>query len=348
MGSPVSAVIANLYMEDFEEQALTSTPCMPKIWKRYVDDTFTILSRDKVDIFLQHLNSQQPTIRFTMETETNNTIPFLDTLVTRDSDGYLSTSVYRKPTHTDQYLAYDSHHPQSVKRGIVKCLYDRSKHLITKPSVVSQEKKHLSSVLVSNGYPFSFVKNITKTKKQTATKEPAPEIKSTAVLPYVKGLSEALRRCLQQQGIRTVFRSDTTLRSHLVRPKDTVDPAKQDGVVYKIPCECGKVYIGETGRSMHERIKEHDRDIRLARTQSSGVLEHSNATGHYPLWDEVKFIDRDPHWYTRRVKEAIHIRLHPDNINRDNGIEIPEAWMPTIKLHSNRSVPRRTAEGTIF
>ena len=51
------------------------------------------------------------------------------------------------------------------------------------------------------------------------------------------------------------------LRSHIVRSKDTVDPVKQDGVVYKIPCECGKVYIGETGRSMHERIKEHDRDI---------------------------------------------------------------------------------------
>ena len=45
--------------------------------------------------------------------------------------------------------------------------------------------------------------------------------------------------------------------------------------------------------------------------------------------------------------EAIHIRLHPDNINGDNGIEIPEAWMPTIKQHSSRSVPRRTAEGTI-
>ena len=86
-------------MEDFEEQALTSTPSMPKIWKRYVDDTFAILSSDKVDIFLQYLNSQQPTIRFTMETETNNTIPFLDTLVTRDSDGYLSTSVYSVYTH---------------------------------------------------------------------------------------------------------------------------------------------------------------------------------------------------------------------------------------------------------
>ena len=51
---------------------------------------------------------------------------------------------------------------------------------------------------------------------------------------------------------------------------------------------------------------------------------------------EVKFIDRDPHWYTRRIKEAIHIRLHPDNINRDNGLEIPEAWMPTIKQHNRQ------------
>ena len=48
---------------------------------------------------------------------------------------------------------------------------------------------------------------------------------------------------------------------------------------------------------------------------------------------------------TRRVKEAIHIGLHPNNINRDSGIEIPEAWMPTIKKHNNRrAVRQRTAE----
>ena len=184
-------------------------------------------------------------------------------------------------------------------------------------------------------------------KARTAPKkEPVAEFKSTAVLPYVQGVSEPLRRCLEQQGIRTVFKSETTLRSHLVRPKDTVDPAKQDGVVYRIPCECGKVYIGETGRSMHERIKEHDRDIRPARTQTSAVSEYAHKTGHYPLWNEVKFIDRDPHWYTGRVKEAIHIRLHPDNINRDSGIEISETWMPTIKKHNRKTVQQRTTEGT--
>ena len=64
---------------------------------------------------------------------------------------------------------------------------------------------------------------------------------------------------------------------------------------------------------MQERIKEHDRDIPFAHTQTSAVSEHANKTGHHPLWNKVKFIDRDSHWYARRVKEAIHIRLHPDN-----------------------------------
>ena len=73
-----------------------------------------------------------------------------------------------------------------------------------------------------------------------------------------------------------------------------------------------------------------------------------NKTGHYPLWDEVKFIDWDPHCYSSRVKEAIHIRLHRNNINKESEIEIPEAWMPTIKRHNSRSLPQRIAEGSVF
>ena len=79
-------------------------------------------------------------------------------------------------------------------------------------------------------------------------------------------------------------------------------------------------------RCVHERIEDHDRDIRLSRTQTSAVSEHAaSKIGHYPLWDEVNFLDRDPHWYSRTVIEAIHVRLHPNNIKRESGIEIPEA-----------------------
>ena len=185
-------------------------------------------------------------------------LAFLDTEVLRETDGRLTTSVYRKPVHTDQYLAYDSHHPQSIKRGIVNCLYERAKRHLQGEKNICHLYWFLMIIL------FSFLQKLTKTGKLNNSAEQANEFKATAVLPYVKGLSEQLRRCLQQQGVRAVFKSETTLRSQLVRPKDAVDPAKQDGVVYRIPCECSKVYIGETGRPLRDRIKEHDRDIRLA------------------------------------------------------------------------------------
>ena len=95
---------------------------------------------------------------------------------------------------------------------------------------------------------------------------------------------------------------------------------------------------------MRERVKEQGRDIRFARTKTSALSEHATEMGHIPIWSKVKFIDYDPHCNTRRVKEAIHIKLHPGSINRDSGIDIPQAWIPTIKQHNSRLM--RTYEGT--
>ena len=107
MGGSVPAVKANLYVEDFKEEALVSAPCTFKIGKRFVDD------------------------------------------VSRQS------------------------------------LFKRLSVFIC---IKAQKNPHL-------------------------------KIKATAVLPYVKGLSQTLCRCLQQQGIRPDFRSDTTFKSHMMRPK---------------------------------------------------------------------------------------------------------------------------------
>ena len=52
--------------------------------------------------------------------------------------------------------------------------------------------------------------------------------------------------------------------------------------------------------------------------ETFAVSEHAHNTRHKLLWNEVKFIDRDPYNYTSKVKEAIYIRLHPNNINRDS------------------------------
>ena len=161
---------------------------------------------------------------------------------------------------------------------------------MTKPSVISEEKKHLSSVLVSNGCPSSFVQKVTKPRNSpppTPSSESVTQFKSTAVFPHVKGVPEPLRRCIQLQGIRAVFKSDTTLRSHLIRLKDTVNLIRKDNVVYWIARKCSKIYIGEMKRPMQRRMEEHKRNIRLARNQTFAVSKHANKTGHHPHWNEV-------------------------------------------------------------
>ena len=106
------AVVANLYMEWFEQEALSSyCDTAPKVWFRYVDDMFVIISSEDFDNFFNHINSIDSNIKFTYEKEQDNKLPFLDTLVHREDTGALKLTVYRKPTHTDQYLDFESHHP---------------------------------------------------------------------------------------------------------------------------------------------------------------------------------------------------------------------------------------------
>ena len=85
MGSPPSPIIANLFMENFEQKALNSTNPKPEWWSRFVDDTFLIWAhgKEELDKFVDHLNSQTASIKFTKEFEDNNALPFLDTLVIR-------------------------------------------------------------------------------------------------------------------------------------------------------------------------------------------------------------------------------------------------------------------------
>jgi hypothetical protein len=90
MGSPLSPVIANFYMEDFEERALDSAPHKPICWFRYMDDTFVTWPHgpDKLKEFLDHLNSIHTSIQFTMEIESEGHLPFLDTDIYRRTDGF--------------------------------------------------------------------------------------------------------------------------------------------------------------------------------------------------------------------------------------------------------------------
>ena len=99
MGSPVSPVVANIFMQHMEEEAIETCPYTLRCWRRYVFGVFAIVRKEGTDGILSHLNSFYPTIQFTVEVEDEGKLPFLDDLVRQKEDGRLLTEVYRKKTH---------------------------------------------------------------------------------------------------------------------------------------------------------------------------------------------------------------------------------------------------------
>ena len=137
-----------------KNKLIQSTITPPKIWKRFVDDSFAMINKNAIISFHNTLNSIDPSIKFTIEHEKDGQIAFLDTLISRCNSS-LCINVYRKPTHTDRYLDFSSHHDMKHKItcGAAITLIDRSLNLPTTEDNKRKELKHVSEALISNGYP---------------------------------------------------------------------------------------------------------------------------------------------------------------------------------------------------
>ena len=147
MGSPVSPLVANIYIESFENKALASAPHPPLIWLRYGDDTFVQIQEDYILEFTEHINSQDHNIKFTSEPKLDGCLAFLDVKVHVKDDGSTKTVIYRKPTHTNQYLNGLSHHPLEHKRSVVHSLINRAENIITEEQNKKTETEHIHNVL---------------------------------------------------------------------------------------------------------------------------------------------------------------------------------------------------------
>ena len=276
MGFPVSPTVANLYMEYLEQKALSTAPNPPRLWHRFVDDTFVIHKEANKQGFLQHINSVDPARKFTVEDKEDRSIPFLDTTVKPEADGILSITVYRKPTHTDQYLQWDSHHHLSAKFSVIHTLSHRASTVCRKPELLQQEKDHLRKALTKCKYPKQALDKVKKrlnrstsevnngvSNQGTTVAQPATnEVKNKGhiVIPYTKGLCESIKQICGRYGIQTNFKGGRTIKSLLLSPKDKDPMVNQSGAIYWYQCGdlgCDEEYIWETSRTFGERYKEH-------------------------------------------------------------------------------------------
>ena len=333
MGSPVSVTVANMVMGNVEQRALSSFDYQPLFWKRYIDDTFTALPASVIDRFHKHLNSIEPSIQFTVEIEENGRLPFLDVLVIRNDDGTLCSSVYR--THTDQYLQYSSHHPSSHKQSVARTLFTRASTHSSSLVQQADEETRIIKALRNNGYPNAFIMDC---RKKVQQKRPIPSLLSNSTItdspppirvtiPYVQGQSEAIRRIIRSLDIQVIFRPLTTLRKMISRPKDPTSIFSQTGVVYNISCqECSSSYVGQTGRSLQQRIREHKRAVQQQNISTNALAEHAWHKGHKINWDKPTILARHPYLMQRCILESWHIHYHKGTVNREQG-PIPQAYL---------------------
>ena len=145
-----------------------------------MDDTFVIQQQASKQVFLDHINSIDPAIKFTVEcNQDNGAIPFLDTLVTPQADHSLSITVYHKPTHTDQYFQWDSNHNLSAKYSVIGTLTHRVSTVCTTPELLNEELEHLREAMVRCKYPrwplTKYKTNTITTTGRMATTTPTKE-----------------------------------------------------------------------------------------------------------------------------------------------------------------------------
>ena len=333
MGSPLSPAVANFFMEDFEEKALNSAPLRPKFFFRYVDDTFIVWphGRDTLDQFLGHMNSRHPNIIFTMEIEQDGRLPFLDILITRRKNGILGHSVYRKPTNTNLYLNGSSHHHPSQRSAVLTTLFHRARSISDKSSLPS-EIRFLKRTFVQNGYSghqISMALKRTFQPRNILTEGEKVKPVAKACLPYVSTISGKISRILKRHNIETIHVPPVKLREQLVKAKDP-DGLKTPGV-YRVPCECGGAYIGETCRTIETRLKEHKRHLRLGQLEKSAIAEHCVSQDHTIKFEETKILCHAKGFWDRLTKEAIEIKLEKNNFNRDSGYSISNTWKPVLQ-----------------
>lgn len=192
MGTKMAVAFANIFMAKIETQILSKNVIKPTVWKRYIDDIFSLWEISKTDIeqFIEQANSHHPTIKFTAEISDAEAI-FLDTVIYKGErfkeQSILDIKTHFKPTETFQYTQYTSCHPPSVKIGFVKGEALRLLRTNSSKATFEDNISNFETRLLARGYPRNLIENtlseINFTERESALKQETKIPKD--ILPFV-------------------------------------------------------------------------------------------------------------------------------------------------------------------
>ncbi|XP_058456432.1 uncharacterized protein LOC131433843 [Malaya genurostris] len=286
MGSPLSPILAELVIENLINTVKKDLTFNTPILKKYVDDFILALPKSEVQNTLQKFNSYNPHIQFTLEEESDNKLPFLDTLVIRQNNQTISTKWYSKPISSGRLLNYHSFHPMLMKMNVATNFIERVTKLDT-TQTMDQQKHTIFQYLRQNNYPASLINRLINKIRKKSSSTTTPKTNSQIIsslnenlpanpdiptqptiascsstdqrntiyrsIPHINQLTTAISTYLKKDYpfIKLAPKTIHTTNKYLPPIKDPVPTLQQARVIYSIPCNtCDKCYIGMTSNQL--------------------------------------------------------------------------------------------------
>ena len=187
MGNNLAPVLAIIYMNELDAQIIQSTNAHLFL-KRLIDDIFLAWTSESVtgDMLLSMANNLNDAIKFTIESPTNNQLPYLDTLVSFDSTtNTFSTTLYVKPIHSTCITLWDSHGSIPSKRSVLIGEVRRAISRSTDSTERNKSLRKITSIFTSNGYPKQFVRSVIQKTLYTEPQRDNQEGCIYLKLPYI-------------------------------------------------------------------------------------------------------------------------------------------------------------------
>ena len=321
MGSPASPVIADIVMEELLDKSINKLHDKTRCVTKYVDDLFAIIKRDAIDEIADVFNSFHCDIKFTIEQENDNRLPYLDTIIVKRNN-IMKIDWYQKPTASGRLINYFSKHPKQI---IINTAFNFIKRVLNISDKVfhKENKNKINEILKKNNFPQPVITSLlNKHKENYVVPDSVPDkihkdfIYKT--LPYVPGFSERFKNSdiLDKQKYCLALKTNNTLKSIYTNTKSKIKKEDKSNLIYKITCKgkenepCNKVYVGTTKSKLKTRISGHKSDLKI-RTQNvqqkTALATHCSQLTHSPDFDNVKILQLENNYTKRFILEMLHI-----------------------------------------
>ena len=323
MGSPLSPILSNLYMELIEYYFILPHPLLTNCtWLRYVDDIFAAIpNASDPKTILNHINNIHQNITFTLETPlpTKNSLPFLDTLIMWDSSTKPLYTIFRKPTASPNYIHWYSAHTINTKIATLSSLYLRALKICS-PALLKTETDFLRNTFNKLQYPTHII-NTSFKKARTKfysikTKEPTLD-KSFLPIPHIN--LHHIKNIIPKN--ITLIPSNNIILKKVFKPPKASNP--NPPCIYSIPCQtCELNYIGETTEH-NRRIYQHRYDLNTD-NQNSALTMHRHNNNHNINLKDNYIIKHINNYNKRKMSEAYCIKNLPNYNLRPGDFKIDQ------------------------